>query len=157
MGGSFDLRGRPWSRRHAPCSNRPRCAAELRAGHAATPRGWVIWLRRAWPVFVARAPAPATLFFLLFGRKSAQTCQKSGGFHQGEIFRGRFLPSILAAAMGEEEKGQVGDVRVFRQPPLFLCLLSELMKTTRFLAGSPPLKMHAATLRGYAVGGGRSE
>ncbi|MEE1455384.1 MAG: hypothetical protein UF420_08890, partial [Ellagibacter isourolithinifaciens] len=28
------------------CSNSPRCAAELRAGHAATPRGLAIWLAR---------------------------------------------------------------------------------------------------------------
>ena len=39
--------GAPEAGRHTPCSNSPRCAAELRAGHAATPRDWVIWLRRA--------------------------------------------------------------------------------------------------------------
>ena len=58
--------------------------------------------------------------------------------------------------MGEEEKGQVGDVRVFRQPPLFLCLLSELMKTTRFLAG-PPLFFENARRRdqgGMRLGAG---
>ena len=90
--GGFNLRDRPWSRRHAPCSYSPRCAAELRAGHAATPRGRVIWLRRAWPVLVGASPCPCNPL-LLCGRKSAPTCQKSGGFHQGEVFRGRY-PSL---------------------------------------------------------------
>ena len=157
VGGSFGLRGRPWSRRHAPCSNSPRCAAELRAGHAATPRGWVIWLRRAWPVFVARAPVPATLFFLLCGRKSAPTCQKSGGFHQGEIFRGRFSPLDTGGCDGRGRK-RPGRRRSRFQTAPFLLVPSFRVDENYSISGrTPPLKMHAATLRGYAVGGGRSE
>lgn len=34
--------GAPEAGRHTPCSNSPRCAAELRAGHAATPRGYAV-------------------------------------------------------------------------------------------------------------------
>ena len=86
--------------------------------------------------------------------KAPQPARNQAVFIKGKSLEGVFLPSILAAAMGEEGKGQVGDVRVFRQPPFFLCLLSELMKTTRFLAG-PPLFFENARRRdqGYAVGG----
>ena len=107
---------RSWSRRHAPCSDSPRFAAELRAGHAATPRGRVIWLRRAWPVLVGRAPVPATLSCSV-AEKAPQPARNRAVFIKGRSSEGVTLPSILEAAMGAQEKGQVGGVRVFRQLP----------------------------------------
>ena len=50
------------------------------------------------------SPCPPTLFFLLCGRKSAPTCQKSGGFHQGEVFRGRFSPLDTGGCDGRGRK-----------------------------------------------------
>ena len=55
--------------------------------------------------------------------------------------------------MGEEEKGQVGDVRVFRQPP-FLLVPSFRVDENYSISGRTPLflKMHAAATRGMRLG-----
>ena len=89
-----------------------------------------------------RAPVPATPSCSV-AEKAPQPARNRAVFIKGRSSEGVILPSILEAVMGAQEKGQVNGVLAFGQLPFFWCLLSELMKTTRFLAG-PPSKMRAS-------------
>ena len=72
------------------------------------------------------------------GRKTGETCQKSGGFHQQRALR-RELPAPCTWHLRTtcKHKARSGVPQHSGRGPLFPHPFPELMKTTQFLAGHP--------------------
>ena len=70
------------------------------------------------------------------GRKTRETCQKSGGFHQQRALRRELpAPCTWRPRAACKHKARSTAPRLSDGSPFFPRSLPELMKTTRFLAG----------------------